>query len=300
MRCYNPIGIVNKEKSTRHNIVKEVVPCGQCVCCRINESEDWANRLEYQQHYSKNAFFLTFTYSEEHLPKDGELKKEDFQNFMKRLRQNFIYANYGKQDIKYFTVGEYGETFGRPHFHSIMFDLPIKGQTLSKVLVQTWKLGFVDVRPVIPARIRYVTGYMVKRNKAKEIFKKETEPFRLTSNGLGIDYVKKNKDYHNEDYSRIYLVKAGNKKARLPRYYREKIFTKETRQVQKDTFQVINDDLEESMANKYLKKKDKMYKKHMYTLEEKYIMLERKKHEDKRQFKIKVENKQNSKNYEHF
>ena len=88
----------------------------------------------------KNNYFVTLTYSEENVPtiaytdiskKDNyeyceelTLCKKDFQNFMKRLR--FHYKDkYNWDNIRFFACGEYGEQTGRPHYHTIIFNLPI-------------------------------------------------------------------------------------------------------------------------------------------------------------------------------
>jgi hypothetical protein len=298
MRCYAPISRVDKYNSTKNNLKKHIVPCGQCVACMINVAEDYALRLEQEQRDSFNAFFCTFTYAEDELPEDCELDKNDFQLFMKRLRQNFIYAGYGKQNIKYFTVAEYGEEFGRPHFHSIMFNMPCKGSPLSVILHTSWQKGLVDIRDVNEGRIRYVTGYMVKRGHIQEEFGRKTEPFRLVSNGIGESYIKKRKKWHNDDISRLYMVKDGGKKSRLPRYYRERIYSKEDRKFQSDTFQVVLDDTEDEIFNKYVKKSDKNYKKHIKELRSKY---EADKYHRQERFRSKLEsNKSKEKNYEHF
>ena len=79
------------------------IPCGQCIGCRLDHSNEWASRcmLEMKK-YDKNCF-LTLTYDEEHVPQSWycdlethkekislTLQKKDFQLFWKRLRHNFF------------------------------------------------------------------------------------------------------------------------------------------------------------------------------------------------------------------
>lgn len=66
--------------------------------------------------------FLTLTYSDKFLPRDGSLVHAHFQLFMKALR-----PRYGNK-LRYFMCGEYGEDKGRPHYHICLFgaDAPDK------------------------------------------------------------------------------------------------------------------------------------------------------------------------------
>lgn len=131
------------------------VPCGKCLGCRLDYSKQWANRCMLELEYHKDAYFVTLTYNDEHVPRSyysdpetGEalesltLKKRDFQLFMKRLRKRVCsgyeetsdYYNQplcctsitdGKPTIRFFASAEYGSTTFRPHYHAIIFGLKI-------------------------------------------------------------------------------------------------------------------------------------------------------------------------------
>ena len=112
-----------------------VLPCGQCLGCRLKRSQEWATRVvhEAQMHDDQNAF-ITLTYQE---APDG-LVKQHFTAFMKKLRKT-VYP----KKIRFFMCGEYGKvypnndysspspppsvlgmvgrTLGRPHYHAIIF-----------------------------------------------------------------------------------------------------------------------------------------------------------------------------------
>ena len=60
--------------------------------------------------------FLTLTYSDEYLPKHGQLVKRDLQLFFKRLRKH-------AGPFRYVAAGEYGELKRRPHFHIALFGM---------------------------------------------------------------------------------------------------------------------------------------------------------------------------------
>ena len=107
------------------------VPCGKCIGCRLDYSRQWANRCMLEMQYHDEAWFVTLTYDQAHVPlswyddpNTGEafqamtLRKRDFQLFMKRLRKA-----YEPQKIRYFAAGEYGDKKLRPHYHAILFGL---------------------------------------------------------------------------------------------------------------------------------------------------------------------------------
>ena len=93
------------------------VPCGQCIGCRLQKSLDWAVRCVHEKSLHEESSFVTLTYDDEHLPKNGSLVYRDFQLFMKRLRKEFAPTN-----IRFYMCGEYGETFSRPHYHACLFN----------------------------------------------------------------------------------------------------------------------------------------------------------------------------------
>lgn len=55
------------------------VPCGQCIGCRLERSRQWAIRCVHEaQQYNDNCF-ITLTYDDDHVPRDGSLKKKIFR-----------------------------------------------------------------------------------------------------------------------------------------------------------------------------------------------------------------------------
>ena len=153
-----------------------VLPCGRCVGCRLERSRQWAIRCVHEASLYSDNCFITLTYSDDHLPKDGSLHVDHFQKFMKRLRfrcQGFTAV--GDQfPIRFFHCGEYGEKFGRPHFHAILFnyDFPDKvlwtirnGQNLyrSKILEELWPFGHSSVGSATFESAAYVARYIMKK-----------------------------------------------------------------------------------------------------------------------------------------
>lgn len=167
MRCLKPYR-KNKE---------EIYPCGKCLPCRIQRREDWTLRMMHELQYWKDSCFLTLTYDDAHLPKDGGLSKEDLQLFFKRLRRHLDYK-YGRSfKIKYFACGEYGPKGHRPHYHAIIFGLGYNNPEHCKIIMSCWdKCSPWMWRPrwqkgrlrgaiaaVVQQSIRYVAGYVFKK-----------------------------------------------------------------------------------------------------------------------------------------
>ena len=56
-----------------------VVPCGKCMACRVKRTMEWSVRILDEASYYKANTFLTLTYNDENLPKDGSLSKEEYK-----------------------------------------------------------------------------------------------------------------------------------------------------------------------------------------------------------------------------
>lgn len=231
--CFTPVTINRgyRKINARWTDAADVVPCGKCPDCLHQRSEAWAFRLYQEMKISSSAKFLTLTYSDENLPyhvnkETGELTpilvKDHFQKFMKKLRKKY------PEKLKYYTCGEYGTKTNRPHYHSVMFNL-CDGRHLSEKINNTWNLGHVDVKPINMARIRYVTKYITKKAYFKPALDDFPE-FSLMSKGMGINYLTKAAiKHHKESLSGVITLKSGVLQP-LPRYFKEKIFTKAERQ----------------------------------------------------------------------
>lgn len=147
------------------------VPCGQCIGCRLERSRKWAMRCVMEASMHKENCFITLTYRDECLPRNGEGWKRDFVLFMKRLRKA-----YGK--VRFFHCGEYGELNGRPHHHSILFGFDfddrdrecVEGRQFfrSKKLSDLWPYGFSSVGDMTFESAAYVARYCMKKVNGPE------------------------------------------------------------------------------------------------------------------------------------
>lgn len=219
MACSNPIKIYSDKYKTTFT-----APCNHCLKCRIDRRNTWADRINFECKEKRNAF-ITLTFDDEHIDKDS-LTIEEPQKFIKRLRRKIDYGEgeiYGigkKTKFKYYLVGEYGETFGRKHYHAILMGLDfLQGQ---KLIQSAWGKGQTTCLPVNTATIRYVLKYIDKQlwgTKKNEIYGELKPPFALMSKGIGKDYIAENLDKIIENNG--YKIKG--KIRPIPKYWKDLI-----------------------------------------------------------------------------
>ncbi|UPW41594.1 replication initiator protein [Peromfec virus RodF8_47] len=244
MQCLKPISIENPDYDSQNECFDKriFVPCGKCAACIVNSANEWRVRLQEEFYNSDSAYFITLTYSDEFIPLQtvsnslgdsriaAVVSKRDIQLFLKRLRKHFEPAK-----IRYFLVSEYGPNTLRPHYHAIVFNLPFGyGDTeitcaqINKVIRQIWNRGNVLVDPVTYGRISYVTKYM---SCVTDLPEDLPRPFRLMSRrpGIGSSYFSRSRiiDWHHDNLTNYYFYKGS--KLRLPRFYRDKIYSDDER-----------------------------------------------------------------------
>lgn len=178
MACYRPIQV--HEGGVKENGKKIIVfnskekamdgfkiPCGKCIGCMQTRARDWAIRCKHEAMYHSESAFITLTYNNENLPKDGSVDVSEFQRFMKRLRFET------KKKIRFFHCGEYGKRLQRPHYHALIFGHNFPDRTLwkekpnrlyvSKELERLWPYGFSTIGQVTDATAQYVARYTLKK-----------------------------------------------------------------------------------------------------------------------------------------
>lgn len=153
-------------------------PCGQCLACRKNQARVWTLRLVLESRYYNSSCFTTLTYDPEHCPDDYNLRPVDLQLFFKRLRKRLDYK------VKYFACGEYGDRFGRPHYHAIIFGL--LPQDFCKI-DEAWSLGNVKSVLATSETMAYTAGYVVKKVGFKN--RDRVSEFIRVSKGIGSRFV---------------------------------------------------------------------------------------------------------------
>lgn len=239
-RNTNPDGkrAVTIGKQHQRNADWMQVPCGQCFGCDQAQAQAWALRCKYEMHSHELAAFATLTYAEEHVP--ITLQKRHLQAFLKRLRTAYLaqLPPARRQDmaanrIRFFASGEYGDQFGRPHYHAILYGL---SESHDWLVADAWNtgrphrrsLGFTTLTDVTDARIAYVAGYVDKKIGWRHLRKEERidnetgevytwqPPFIQMSRRPGIgDQARQ----HLESW-RLYAINQGHKQP-VPRYFHE-------------------------------------------------------------------------------
>lgn len=164
------------------------VPCGKCQLCRVTRRYERALRIVLEaESFPRSTYFLTLTYANEHMDSPG-LDHSHWQQFMKDFRRVFCQAQHcrwpdkrklGKtrsvtfKSVKQVMAGEYGDHFGRRHFHGIIFghefsDMRPTGTFSSRgnaihtsdSLSKVWGKGFVQIEPVNMDLALYVSSYI--------------------------------------------------------------------------------------------------------------------------------------------
>lgn len=244
MQCFYPRpafqrydGDIHFTAKTGMDYARELVlPCGQCIGCRDKRRKDWAIRCMHEAKMHAESSMLTLTYSDEHVPFQGQLVYPHFQKFMKRLVQRV-----GKP-LRYYMCGEYGELLDRPHFHCLLFghafygDRVAIGKTLSgylyssALLESVWRYGFCSIGDVTFESAAYVAGYCMKKMtgvKADEhytrvdgitgeIYQKVPEFSRMSLKpGIGAGWLRA----YESDVLNTGVVMVYDRANTVPRYY---------------------------------------------------------------------------------
>jgi hypothetical protein len=253
--CFHPLsawktaaGDVVFYESARHDIVRSLtLPCGQCVGCRLERSRQWAIRCLHEASRYTNNCFITLTYNDDNLPADQSLHYDHFQKFMKRLRKAHrgIDPVEGQYPIRFYMAGEYGENFGRPHFHACVFNFDFSDKKLwkrtdvgsrifrSEQLEKLWPFGYSSLGEVNFQSAAYVARYIMKKINGKqqaehyewvdpdtgEVSQRRPEFNKMSLKpGIGFDWYKEFKD---DVYPHDFVVVNG-RKVRPPRFYDKK------------------------------------------------------------------------------
>lgn len=120
-----------------------------------------------------DSTFITLTYDDEHLPAGGNLVPKDVQNWLKRLRKATA-----PMRLRYYLVGEYGDTTERPHYHVALFGYPGCSYGITRFtnlasersccprcdqVRSTWGKGSVLLGQLTTESAQYIAGYVTKK-----------------------------------------------------------------------------------------------------------------------------------------
>lgn len=212
------------------------LPCGQCVGCRLERSRQWAIRCVHESQMHDDNSFITLTFNDQHLPDDNSLDIVVFQKFMKRLRKRL-----SPTLIRFYACGEYGEIYGRPHYHACIFGYSFPDKTpwkttngvtiyRSALLEKIWPFGYSSIGNVNFQSAAYVARYILKKingpdamdhyeyinPETGEISNLKPEYTNMSRRpGIGSTWLSK---YMSDIYPSDFVV-INNKKMRPPKFY---------------------------------------------------------------------------------
>lgn len=230
MKCISP-SLINVDG------LKRYVPCGHCAWCRKRLRDSWTLRFSIES-MQVNAWFVTLTYDDEHLPVryldidtgetfvdigyhdyDGFVYcntfplYEDFTDYISDIRDAIDH-----QKLKYYVVSEYGSENGRVHYHALIFS----DFVTPDMLVSTWKNGMASCLPLQDGGANYVNKYMFKGSKYSFEHDLCDDSVKNCSKGIGEFVIPHLVDkYSDADYARGMRWKTTFYS--FPHYFRKKI-----------------------------------------------------------------------------
>lgn len=222
------------------------IPCGSCEACHLERSQQTAIRCMHELQYPHNniGIFLTLTYDDENLPKNGHLDYNHPKNFVKHLRDLI-----SPHKISTLGCAEYGEKGGRPHYHLLIFGWEPKDKQLkyesqsgskkysvfeSKTIDRIWKKGLAEFGSIERESANYVARYTLKKCKNKNKNKNESEKpkektiCRSLRPALGkLWYEKYSRSVRSIDASILLDATGAAQQLPVPRYY-DRLLEKES------------------------------------------------------------------------
>jgi len=212
------------------------LPCGKCQGCRLAKMRSWAIRLVHEAQMHEQNCFITLTYDDYHLPRNGGLNVCDWQMFAKRMRKAI-------GPFRFFHCGEYGAKNGRPHYHACIFGKdfsedryiwPVKQGRMdwrSDMLEKLWPIGQSLISDLTWDSAAYCAAYVMKKiggDKAEEHYRRvdtdtgqvfHINPEHITMSrrpGLASTWFTK---FWTDVYPEDVVVLAGGKRFRPPVFY---------------------------------------------------------------------------------
>lgn len=245
-------------------------PCGKCGQCLTNKGNEWKMRLNMESQYAHSTTFVTLTYQDSEIPYSEQsletVVKSHLQKFIKRVRKHqdtnkSLKKNWAKtckalrhtdteiKKIRYYSVGEYGGRFGRPHYHITFFNLyPPTRNALQKLWTdpQTGNpYGSIDIITIDTGHIDYISKFHINKHakgrnkkdgytewvKGKQIthLPQRQPPFSLMSlkPALGTEGIMaKKQEIYDTD-----LLTLNGIPQRLPQVFKDKLYPNEWAQI---------------------------------------------------------------------
>lgn len=204
----------------------------------MKKRREWTHRLMLEAADHDRKSFVTLTYDDDNIPSGNSLSPSDLSRFLKRFRKSIHPLK-----LRYFAVGEYGETTKRPHYHLALFGYPAcdKGITarnrsnyccpVCERVQRDWSMGNVHIGQLEESSAAYVAGYVTKklRKPGEEYDERLPEFTRMSLRpGIGANYSDEVADVllkHRLDQPQYVPQSLAHGKHQLPigRYIRNRV-----------------------------------------------------------------------------
>ena len=184
---------IMKDKRTKY----VPVGCGKCMECRNQKASSWRVRLMEDLRVNKNAKFVTFTFSDEHLE---ELDKEQFDDLKGYERDNEILSlavrrfterwrkQFGKT-VRHWLVSEIGGKYTeRIHLHGLLWTDENLDVIQDRWMYGNVKLGNGVEHYVNEQTINYIVKYVNKTDEKHPGYISKM----YVSKGIGANYFERN------------------------------------------------------------------------------------------------------------
>lgn len=215
------------------------VGCGKCHSCQVKRLAGFRMRLQYELEKYPNSLFITLSFNDLALEEYKDNYNRAVSQFLDALRKEYGHS------IRHFFVCEFGTLHGRPHYHGILLNVPWldfykvesiwnRGNGKQRVKGNDSYIGFYrNPRGILYLEaIRsydkiswYLCKYMTKE------FQSERQPRIMTSRNFGAGYLTPQVVSLHKRQEAPYLAYNG-KKYPLPRFYSQRIFTPEEKDLQ--------------------------------------------------------------------
>lgn len=240
MQCIKPLkagfdrtgDLVYSSKKLSKELVSFAFPCRKCLPCRLNQAREKAIRCVHEASMHQSNIFLTLTYDDQHIG-NGRLNYEDFQLFMKKLRETQVRDIHpdDREDlsISFMVTGEYGDKTKRPHWHAIIFNyeptdkkkkyVSDRGEQVytSDFLKKLWGKGNIEFGAVTIDSAGYVARYAAKKLSHGNDQDHDFHPIHKTSskNAIGKTWIQK---YFKHTFENGFII-INHQKTSIPRFY---------------------------------------------------------------------------------
>lgn len=209
------------------------VGCGVCIECMKQKALQWKIRLNEEIKVNKYAYYVTFSFSPLALKEllDEHKMKTDcnaiagiaIRRYLERWRKKY------KKSQRHFFITELGQDYTeRIHLHGIIFSNFAIPSTEFETI---WKYGNVRIGEYCNLKtINYIAKYLTKIDKIHKNYRPEI----FCSSGIGKTYIQRTftREIHTFSGKKTveYYKFQNGKKANLPIYYRNHLFSEDERE----------------------------------------------------------------------